>query len=411
MRVLIFNVKYSENLGDGLLAQCLERALSDYPDMQVETIDLAGRTGFGTTHSRRQLAIRALHLLPAFARRLAVKAMLRSKLEKLAQDWSAKIENADAVVVGGGNLFQDDDLNFPLKIGTLLDCIRKSGKPLAIYAVGVSGNWSPEAHQLFGRLNATSLMHLSVRDDLALQHWKRHFPSGVSPIVLPDPGLLTRSLPHASLGGENRSLPAMAGICVTDPVILQRHAGGPASDIALKSVDEYRVLIRQLIADGYRIRLFCNGAREDQAFAERLLNEKTMQAYKARNWLSLAARPEKPEELIEILRSVSVVLAHRLHACIAAYSLAIPHVGLGWDPKVASFFKAVGRDAFFAAGPSATPAQIASLIKMAEDNSVGNVRRDTTLAAAAAGIETLYAALSVTHPRTSRTKLLVDSSG
>ncbi|EHS49489.1 polysaccharide pyruvyl transferase [Rhizobium sp. PDO1-076] len=411
MRVVVFNVKYSENLGDGLLAQCLETALSDYPDMQVETIDLAGRTGFGTTHSRRQLAIHALHVLPAFARRLAVKAMLRSKLEKLAKDWSIKIDNADAVVVGGGNLFQDDDLNFPLKIGTLLDCIRKSGKPVAIYAVGVSGHWSTEACKLFGRLGAARVVHLSVRDDLALRHWKQHFPSGGSPIVLPDPGLLTCSLPHAARGGGSSRVSAMAGICVTDPVILQRHSGGPASDIALKTVDEYRALIRQLIADGYRIRLFCNGAREDQAFAERLLKEKTMQAYKASNWLSLAVRPERPEELIDILRSVSVVLAHRLHACIAAYSLAIPHVGLGWDPKVASFFTAVGRDAFFAAGPSATPAQIASLIKTAEDDSVGDLRREATLAAAAAGIETLYAALSFIPPPTSRTKLLVDSSG
>ncbi|UJW77388.1 polysaccharide pyruvyl transferase family protein [Rhizobium sp. SL42] len=411
MKVLVFNVKFSENLGDGLLAQCLETALSNYPGMQVETIDLAGRTGFGTTHSRRQLAIRALHVLPPFARRLAVKAMLRSKLEKLAKDWSMKIDNADAVVVGGGNLFQDDDLNFPLKIGTLLDCIRKSGKPLAVYAVGVSGHWSREARQLFGRLEETHLIHLSVRDELALRHWKRHFPPGMSPIVLPDPGLLTRSLPHAAPVGDRSSPPAYAGICVTDPVILQRHAGGPASDIALKTVEEYRALIRQLIEAGYHIRLFCNGAREDQAFAERLLDEKTMQAYRARNWLNLAGRPEKPEELIDILRSVSVVLAHRLHACIAAYSLAIPHVGLGWDPKVASFFKSVGRETFFAAGPSATPAHIAALIKLAEGNGITDARREETLAAAAAGIETLHACLHSMTPPTNRTKLLVESSG
>ncbi len=411
MKVLVFNVKYSENLGDGLLAECLETALSNRPDMQVETIDLAGRTAFGTTHSRRQLAIRTLHMLPAFARRLAVKAMLGSKLEKLAEVWSSKIDNADAVVVGGGNLFQDDDLNFPLKIGTLLDCVNRSGKPLAIYAVGVSGTWSPQAAQLFARLKTTNLIHLSVRDDLALKNWKRHFPSEVSPIVLPDPGLLTRTLLHAKNDRFGSNASATVGICVTDPVILQRHAGGPATDIALRSVVEYRALIRQLVEDGYRIRLFCNGAREDQAFAERLLTEKTMQAYTASNWISLAVRPEKPEDLIDILRSVSVVLAHRLHACIAAYSLAIPHVGLGWDPKVASFFKAVGRETYFAAGPSATAVLIASLIKLAEANVVDNARREATLAAAASGIETLYARLLSETSRSNRTKQLVDSLG
>ena len=41
-------------------------------------------------------------------------------------------------------------------------------------------------------------------------------------------------------------------------------------------------------------------------------------------------------------------MAHRMHACIAAYAYAKPHVGFAWDEKLRSFFNAVGRDEFVA---------------------------------------------------------------
>ncbi|CAH0342905.1 hypothetical protein RHI9324_04637 [Rhizobium sp. CECT 9324] len=325
--------------------------------------------------------------------------MLGSKLDDLAKDWSIKIENADAIVVGGGNLFQDDDLNFPLKIGKLFDCVRKSGKPLAIYSVGVSNNWSPEARELFGKICHIQLLHVSVRDNLALKNWRRHFPSGPSPLVLVDPGLLAYNSADSSSAVLKKIPRSLVGICVTDPVILQRHAGGSSTDIALKSAREYSAVIKHLIEEGYRIRLFCNGAREDQAFAKRLLSEKLLQNYKAENWITLAVRPQRPEDLVDIIQSVSVVLAHRLHACIAAYALAIPHVGLGWDPKVESFFQIVGRDSFFAGGLEATPVRLACLVKKAEDDGIGHASRLAMVAAAAAGIQTLYEHLYHLPPR------------
>ena len=123
MKIVVFNVKFSENLGDGILAQCLEKALCRDGGIEVDTIDLAGRVHFGATSPHRRSAVRVLHVLPSFARRLAVTQALRSKLRELGDEWDRKISAADAVVLGGGNLFQDDDLNFPLKIGTLLDRI------------------------------------------------------------------------------------------------------------------------------------------------------------------------------------------------------------------------------------------------------------------------------------------------
>ncbi|MGX5668567.1 polysaccharide pyruvyl transferase family protein [Rhizobium daejeonense] len=384
MKILVFNVKYSENLGDGILAQCIENALTMEAGTQVETIDLAGRTGFGTTHQHRQYAIHVLHALPSFARSLAVTFILRPKLEKLEKEWSRKLASVDAVVLGGGNLFQDDDLNFPLKIGTLLDCVRRSGKPLAIYAVGVGEDWSAKAHELFGVIRQTDLVHLSVRDGKALENWNKHFQEGPSPVIVPDPGLLAarfleREEELDRTGGK-------VGICVTDPVILMRHAGRRSTDICFRTAAEYRDLIRLLVRQGYSVRLFTNGAREDQRFAEKILDDEDMILYRTTGVIDLIERPQVPEDIIDILRSLSVIVAHRLHACIAAYSLGVPHVGLGWDSKVASFFRSVGREAYFASGKTATPAHVAALVTAAETSGIDPDRHGATLLEALEGV-------------------------
>ncbi|PZU89482.1 MAG: hypothetical protein DI528_02095 [Shinella sp.] len=384
MKILVFNVKYSENLGDGILAQCIEHALTMDAGTQVETIDLAGRTAFGTTHQNRQYAIHVLHALPSFARRFAVTSILRPKLEKLEREWNRKLAAVDAVVLGGGNLFQDDDLNFPLKIGTLLECIRRSGKPLAIYAVGVGGDWSAQARELFGLVEKTNLVHLSVRDGKALENWNRHFREGPAPTIVPDPGLLATHF----LEGETEldRTGGKVGICVTDPVILTRHAGRRSAEICFRRAEEYRELIRLLARKGCSVRLFTNGAREDQRFAEKVLNDEDMILYRTTGVIDLIERPQVPQDVMDILRSLSVIVAHRLHACIAAYSLGVPHVGLGWDTKVASFFRSVGREAYFAGGKTATPAHVAALVTEAEANGIDPDRHDAKLLEALEGV-------------------------
>ncbi|MEF0940971.1 polysaccharide pyruvyl transferase family protein [Rhizobium sp. BR 362] len=388
MKIIVFNVKYSENLGDGLLAQCVEAGLvKEAGHVEVETIDLAGRKSFGTGASgRRQQALKVLHRLPPFARRWAVAHILGRTLRKLRGQWDAKIAAADAVVIGGGNLFQDDDLNFPLKVGTVLDCVRRHNRPLAIYAVGVSSHWSAPAARLFGRLKQTNLVHLSVRDSFAQDSWRKHFPDGPEAKIVHDPGLLTRALVGDDPSAMSARHHPTIGLCVTEPVILQRHASQKASAIPLQDIAEYRDLIRLLVQDGYRICLFCNGASEDQVFAQRIMDEASMQRLAKSGALQLAPRPRMPEELIRILGSTDVILAHRLHACIAAYSLGIPHVGLGWDKKVEGFFRSVGRQSYFANGSGTSVSDIAVLLKAADSEGIESFRHRVILAEAEAGI-------------------------
>jgi polysaccharide pyruvyl transferase WcaK-like protein len=359
MNIVIFNVKYSDNLGDGLLATCLEMALANEgSNTRVETVDIAGRTAYGTTHGRRTGAIKLLHYLPRFARRMVVSAILARKLKGLRRSFEQALSSADAAVIGGGNLFQDDDLNFPLKMGLVLDCVARSGKPLLIHAVGVSERWSRRARKLFGHIAETNIVSVSVRDERSRRNWERHFPDGPKPLVRADPGLLACELRRWD---EHRSQDNAAdtfGVCVTSPIILQRHANIPAPAIPLRTVEEYVALVRRANEAGYRVLLFSNGAREDQAFAELVAAHPDLSISFKSGVVVAAERPCRPEDLLLVLRSASVVVAHRLHACIASYSLGIPCIGLDWDLKVSSFFHSVGDERYCLSGPSVTPAQI-----------------------------------------------------
>ena len=366
MRVLIFNVKYSPNLGDGVLAECLEHNLRQCgPDIEIETIDLAGRTAYGASTTRRR-ALSILRLLPPGLRRRTVALVLARRLKRLKPEWEARLEQADAVIIGGGNLFQDDDLNFPLKVGTVLDLVRSAGKPLAVFAVGVTGQWSTRAERLFRRLLQCRLVHVSVRDHGARENWITHFGSGSDVEVCPDPGLLARDLladdPLPCAGSQP------IGVCVTHPLVLSRHAGIADALIPLTTEEEYRQLVHHLIKARRRVLLFTNGADEDRHFLERVLDDPVCKIHVAEGTLSAAPHPGMPQELAETISQTAAVIAHRLHASIIAYALAIPAVGLGWDRKVEKFFELVGRDSFFLQGRSVTPQQIAALaIRAAED--------------------------------------------
>ena len=104
--------------------------------------------------------------------------------------------------------------------------------------------------------------------------------------------------------------------------------------------------------------LFTNGAEEDEQFLGRIVDDGDRKAYLRDGLLSIAPHPQTPEELVANLSRPSVVVAHRLHANIIAYSLGIPSVGLSWDQKVDSFFSETNRDAYIVRGEEVGPAQI-----------------------------------------------------
>ncbi len=114
MRVGVFNVKYSPNLGDGLLSECLEAELvRAIPGLSIASFDLAGRTDYGAGGRFRGAALSLLQSSPTPVRQRVASLMLGRAMQRLAPTWRERLADVDVAVTGGGNLFSDADLNFP----------------------------------------------------------------------------------------------------------------------------------------------------------------------------------------------------------------------------------------------------------------------------------------------------------
>jgi polysaccharide pyruvyl transferase WcaK-like protein len=75
----------------------------------------------------------------------------------------------------------------------------------------------------------------------------------------------------------------------------------------------------------------------------------------------VAAPFATPADLAGFVSGCDLVIAHRMHACIAAHSFAVPTIGLTWDEKLASFFALAGRSRYAVDGPALAPAAMVEL--------------------------------------------------
>ncbi len=235
MRVGIFNVKYSPNLGDGLLSECLEVELGRViPGLSIESFDLAGRTNYGKSGRFRAATLRLLQSSPGPLRQSVVGTLLGRSLRQLGPTWRARLKGVDVAVTGGGNLFSDADLNFPLKIDAAWSLLREADIPVAVFAVGVSDNWSEKGAALFRRaLSGTQVVDVSVRDSLSAEILERRlgYPSLPQPRIVRDPGLLVSY--HVPQVRKDGRMPRI-GLGLTHPTTLRYHSDEkPVSEASL----------------------------------------------------------------------------------------------------------------------------------------------------------------------------------
>lgn len=351
MKVVLLNIKYSPNLGDGVIAECLETALrARLPGAAVESCDLAGRTDFARrrSHLRRQaLKIFALSPPPVsrLLSRLAVAGALRWTLKPYFEN---RLEGADVVVVGGGQLFADANLNFPAKVNAALAAAKAAGAAVALHSVGVETGWSPDGARLFkDALLGADLRAVSVRDDLSQRNWRDHLDGAAlpAPVLGYDPALLAASVYGVTrdaqkAGGARPTI----GLCVTASQTLALHARRKTHG-ERKLGDFFTALAEKLRLEGFDVTVFTNGAADDEDLLQSCFPAPAA-AGSGKGALRIAPRAVQPRELVTTISEADVIVGHRLHANIIAFALGAPHVGLAWNRKVDAFFALTGRGDF-----------------------------------------------------------------
>jgi len=338
--VRLFNVKFSPNLGDGLLSEALEdalRELGSHPD-RTFSVDMAARTSYGPGSASRSLLLKVLNRAHPTIRQAAIRLPLELMLRRRWRPhYEANLTDADAVVIGGGNLFSDMDLNFPSKMGAVLRLAAHRRLPTAIYGVGVADGWSKTGLSIMrSALAAARPNYVSVRDAASKRRFDDMFAeaAGQEARIVRDPGFLASRYGEMPGAGGERPI----GLCITSAIAVTYHSDQDVSEGGL--ADWYVELVGKLQAFGRPIVAFTNGSPEDEIFLNAIvgrLAERSPDGFRR-------ATMENPTELVRLIAGFDALVAHRMHALIAAYSYGVPIFALRWDAKVDAMMQSVGAE-------------------------------------------------------------------
>lgn len=381
------NVTFSPNLGDGLLSECLEAELrAQGAGPATGSIDLAARNGYGQALAGRGAIMAALDALPSGMRNLAVRAPLAlAARRKWAPHYAAGLEGASAVVIGGGNLLSDHDLNFPTKLALALDAAFARELPVGIYACGMGARWSAEGDRRLRRaLRRGRLRAVFLRDEQSAARWNARFADTAEVLaeVVRDPGLLARDTYGAA--PEHAGAAPVIGLGIMSHVAIRYHGAAGPGEAALRRwyVDLARALRRQ----GAEVVAFTNGAPEDRAAAQLLQPDLAQLGVTLR-------QPSTPADLSAIIAGCDAIAAYRMHAVIAAYSHAVPALALSWDDKLDAFVASVGREDWIADPADMNAETAAARLLQAAKDGIDPVRHAAVIAEARADVGKVIAAL------------------
>lgn len=339
MKYVVAAVPYSDNLGDGVIADNIKSFLNRQGVDQVELCDISYRNEV-STFKNKESTMRHFVKLPQLIRQLIVLIFFTLKYFRVGKKYlQDKLHHGDRLLIGGGQLISDVDLNFPLKLYFLIKQAEKYNIETRIVAVGVANKWNWLSKIFMKRvLTSKVIINISVRDDLSKKNLKSYF--NITDVeILPDPALMS-SLVKEYKFKQDRTGFKTVGLGVADIVGLN-YSSDRINTYSDNDIKYIASIVQKNNSLGFNVSLFTNGATED----ERFLHESIIPLLKKEGLShSYVKRSKTPCDLVRTISKFDFVVAYRLHANIVASSFKIPYFAIGWDNKVVSFFKSQHRD-------------------------------------------------------------------
>jgi polysaccharide pyruvyl transferase WcaK-like protein len=346
MKTFLLSARYSDNLGDGVIGDCLEWMIRRIrPGNEIIHMDVAARREFSPRDATKvSPAKRVFYSLPMPLRPLAVLLAWPLQRSRLSSAWEETLSSRHrpgqvCAIVAGGQLISDVALNFPLKINFASRQLSSIKCPVAIFAVGASSEISPLGRRLFQRaFDQIDLRWVGARDRDSLKNLQA-FELKPEPRLTIDPAVWAKD---AYQIGRKVDQGNVVGIGIAHPDELSAHVSEGASLARDDFVEFVRALVGH-ISPYCKTVLFNNGSAEDELFTKYIASKLYSNGFE----IEVAARPETPRALVETISQFDVVVAHRLHSNIIGFSFGIPTIGMRWDKKVESFFMESGRSDYF----------------------------------------------------------------
>lgn len=370
--IVICTLRYSDNLGDGVIGDCFEFLLKKHNiDLNIHHLDMAGRTKFLTSSSMKKnesmgFTKTYFYKLPFFFQINIFKKLLwpfiyKKKLDKAINNVLSL--KPDLLIFAGGQVFNDILLNFPLKFNYVCKNFSDQGIKTLISGVGVSKNWSDEGKELFLRnLNSNDILKIYVRDNDSKSNFLEYGISKHINVTL-DPAVWAKEAYNIKKNEKNK---VNIGLGIANPYELGTQTS--SSEFNSRKFDSFWLdIIDGIDVNKYQLNLFTNGSSEDQYYLQYFSNLLSIKRPLLN--FNIIERPIVPADLVQLISEMDLVIAHRLHANIISYSFGIPSIALEWDKKVKSFMQTIKRDKWCFASLDQGK-EIASLIDRAMEEGV-----------------------------------------
>ena len=329
MKILVFNESEGRNLGDQAIFLGMQYLFRNYNlsrlSLGIEEKSSDSSSGQSSLFKLNISIIskrnQRVYQFLSFVRAIAVNL-------KRLNHWKKEIKNSDIVVVGGGSLLINNAWTFPVSLLTIFVLCKCLGKNYSFFAISTRIESSKLANLIF-KVCLKNARFVSCRDQSSREIVNRLF--GVDVNLVADPALAVsfkvRDYPFLETSDGSTILNVM----------------GPQSHGYFASPNNYDRYFSYM-QDIARILLFENrlkcivvtGGKGDYQAAIDLKESIGSPSIEIH-------APSTVEELIEIYRGTSFIVATRLHSAIIAIALEISVRCFNWDNKVSGFFETCGR--------------------------------------------------------------------
>ena len=326
-RIVLLAARYSMNLGDDVIYDCVLDACKQVSGYETVGISISGLKGYrdkddnGNIRKGRSIkdVLRSNEIYRCLVK---IKGCFRilSTLKDL------RLDSSDIIVFAGGQLF------FDYFIPLLFSAVKyaKGKKIKVIFNCCGMGPINAFNHRLLkNTLSSRNVVSITIRDSEAM--FMELFGKSVKRVQ--DPAINCNKV--YSITHKEPSNKVGIGIIAMENLRLR--------GINL-SYEDYSKIILLVIEICKRhdkeVELFTNGDVKDQKFLENLVAENNI------NGISIARRSVRPDALVNLINSYKCIFSFRLHSHIIASSYNIPTLGFVWDEKVSDFFTSINRNDF-----------------------------------------------------------------
>lgn len=366
MKISFVGLYEELNLGDPVIARCTEWLFlkhTEPKEIKINRVTL----DYTELHKKETLLYKIVRQI---TKKLRLKKWRRKNYQRLMWNldyeyFKSKFIDSDFIVVVGGGLVKYKYQLFWLHLSVILYVAEKLSIPVFLNSLGVEGyEEKNERCQFLKRfLQRKSLSRVTIRDDYSL-FFQQYLNGKSVPLSyeVADPAVWAKEVFSENLKEDKEIKEKNIGLGIARGEIFETNGLQFSKDQA-KSL--YVSIVKILQQEGFNVQLFTNGLKKDNDFADEIFTELESTGISISNVI----KPKKIEDLMITINSFEAIVATRLHACIIAYTLNIPAVGIVWNDKFVLWGKKIGSPENFIKQSEWNPKSILAHLNKARNSS------------------------------------------